>query len=90
MRLFFIVSIVGASTIDLLNRIPTGILIPLEQLYQAGIKHYQAQDFVKAIDVFEKSLVNYRMREVLETNCRVRCEENASKYNIKSLITSSG
>ena len=39
-------------------------------------------NFEKAADLFEKAIVNYKMRNDMEINCRMRCEENPLKYAI--------
>ena len=67
---------------DLMNRIPDGIALPLGDIYEDAKFHYGKGNFEKAADLFEKAIVNYRMRNDMETNCRLRCEENPLKYAI--------
>ena len=67
---------------DLLNRIPDGIALPLGDIYADAKYHYEKGNFEKAADLFEKAIVNYRMRNDMEVNCRMRCEENPLKYAI--------
>ena len=70
------------TTLDLMNRLPSVIVRPLHEIYNDALDHYNNQEWEQAANLFEQSLVSYKLRTTLESNCRNRCEESPLKYAI--------
>jgi len=56
-------------------QIPEGMLTNLNDLYYEGTQGYYDQNYVEAAPKIEKSLINWKMRQSIESACHMKCED---------------
>ena len=52
-------------------QMPNDVMLPLQFLSDEGSKKYYSNDWSGSVDMFEKALINYRMRLHVESTCMV-------------------